>query len=148
MSNNSDIMKIVGGILLLFLIASGGVFIHYGGRIKDNKINTDDKKAGQFMIALGGMGLLANMIISILLGYKWKKSNISEKLLQIIVILFTLASNVISIIYGLKINNNNITDDDMHIGEYIITLGSLCVILGTIGLGGIGYLVYKDKKNR
>jgi hypothetical protein len=125
-------IKFVINILLLFLIASGGVFIHYGNKIKDKQINKDDDKAGQFMIVLGAMGLFVNVATSILLGFNWNVISMLERMLQIVCILFTLASNVMLIVYGLKIYKNNITVDDYKAGEFIVTLGSISVIGGSI----------------
>jgi Co/Zn/Cd efflux system component len=125
-------IKVVINILLLFLIASGGVFIHYGNKIKDKQITKDDDKAGQFMMVLGVMGLFVNVVTSILLGYYWNENSMLERILQIVSILFTLASNVMLIVYGLKIYKNDITEDDYKAGEFIITLGSISVIGGSI----------------
>ena len=92
-------------IILLFLFASGAVFIHYGNKIKDGKITSDDKKAGEFILAFGVIGLFFNIISSIMLGYYWDsllaEQNYIYIVLYIIATLFTGASNVILIIYKL-----------------------------------------------
>jgi Co/Zn/Cd efflux system component len=153
-SNKSNIMvKVVINMLLLFLIASGSVFIHYGNKIKDKQINEDDNKAGQFMMVLGIIGLLANFVASVMLGYYWDSELFTtlEKMLQIITILFTLASNVILIIYGFKIEKNNITTDDYKAGEFIVTLGALSVVSGSIGFlyfSGLFTMVMSSKKKK
>ena len=130
-------VKVFIMMLLIFLIASGSFFIHYGTKMKNRQkiIYEDDNQAGQFMMILGMMGLLANIGASIMLGYYWDSGifTIVDKMIQIIFILFTLASNVILIIYGLKIYENLISDDNYKLEKYIVILGALCVICGSIG---------------
>lgn len=127
-------INIVINILILFFIATGGVFIHYGNKIKDKQITKDDEKAGQFILVFGIMGLIINLITSILFGYKWTETSMIDRMLKLLFIVFNLASSVISIIYGLKIYTNNITADDIKAGEFIVTLGSMSVISGSISL--------------
>ena len=147
-------------IILLFLFASGAVFIHYGNKIKDGKITSDDKKAGEFILAFGVIGLFFNIISSIMLGY-YLNSLLAEKdyiyiVLYIIATLFTGASNVILIIYGLKMHQTNICTnvqctatrclDDFQIAKFIVLLGSICIIFSGLVLGYIIYNILVKKK--
>ena len=155
--NSIGLLVIV--ILLLFLFASGAVFIHYGNKIKNGKITSDDKKAGEFILAFGVIGLFFNILSSIMLGYYWK-SLLNTKLyifLYVIATLFTGASNIILIIYGLKMHQNNICTnihctatrcvDDFQIAKFIIALGSICIIFSALVLGYIIFnIVVKKKK--
>jgi hypothetical protein len=149
-------------IILVFLFASGAVFIHYGDKIKNGKISNDDKQAGEFIFSFGIIGLFANIISSIMLGYNLKYLIDSEKYMYIILfisaILFTAASNIILIIYGLKMHQNNIcTDiqcpyskciDDFKIAEYIIAFGSICIIFSSFVIIFLIYnIVYKKLMN-
>jgi uncharacterized Tic20 family protein len=103
---------IVITIILLFLFASGAVFIHYGNKIKDGKISDDDKEAGNFIFSFGIIGLIINIISLIKFGYHYdtlmNDGEIISIGLYICAILFTIASNIILIIYGFKIHQNNI----------------------------------------
>lgn len=145
---------IVITIILLFLFASGAVFIHYGNKIKDGKISNDDKEAGNFIFSFGIIGLIINIISLIKFGYHYdtlmKDGEIISIGLYICAILFTTASNIILIIYGFKIHQNNIcTDiqcpyskciDDFRIAKFIVAFGSMCIIFSSIVLI---YFIYK-----
>jgi hypothetical protein len=154
---SDDNLIIIGLIvkifILVFLFASGAVFIHYGNKIKDGKITSDDKKAGEFILAFGVIGLFFNIISSIMLGYYWDsllaEQNYIYIVLYIIATLFTGASNVILIIYGLKMHQTNICTnvqctatrclDDFQIAKFIVALGSICIIFSTLV---IFFLIY------
>ena len=140
-------------VILLFLFASGAVFIHYGNKIKNGQITSADKKAGEFILAFGAIGLFFNIISSIMLGY-YLNNFLENKqynyiVLYIIATLFTGASNVILIIYGLKMHQTNICTnvhctatrclDDFQIAKFIVALGSICIIFSALALG---YLIY------
>jgi hypothetical protein len=147
-------------IILLFLFASGAVFIHYGNKIKNGKITSDDKKAGEFILAFGVIGLFFNIISSIILGYYWKNLLKTEQyiyiVLYIIATLFTGASNVILIIYGLKMHQTNICTnvhctatkclDDFQIAKFIIALGSICIIFSLLVIGYLIYNIFLKKR--
>jgi hypothetical protein len=141
--------------ILILLFASGAVFIHYGNKIKDGKISKDDKQAGEFILSFGIIGLIANIISSIMLGYHWKKLTDLYITLYISAILFSVASNVILIIYGLKMHQNNIcTDincpysyciDDFKIAKYIVAFGSICIIFSALVMLFIIYKIVYEK---
>jgi hypothetical protein len=145
---------IVKIFILLFLFASGAVFIHYGNKIKNGEISKDDKQAGEFILSFGSIGLIANAISLFMLGYNWNKIMESKKyhyiMFIIIAILFTIASNIILIIYGLKMHQNNICTDidcpysncinDFEIAKYIVAFGSICIIFSFVA---ILFLIYE-----
>jgi hypothetical protein len=147
-------------ILLLFLFASGAVFIHYGNKIKNAQITSADKKAGEFILAFGVIGLCFNIISSIMLGYYLKSLLETKKyiyiLLYIIATIFTGASNVILIIYGLKMHQTNICTnvhctatrclDDFQIAKFIVALGSICIIFSALVIGYLIYNIFLKKK--
>jgi hypothetical protein len=151
-------------VLLLFLIASGGVLIHYGNKIKNGEISNADREAGQFILSCGAIGLFINIISSIIYGYNIStdkaKNNQILYAIYIITIFFTAASNVILIIYGLKIYQNNICIntpncqrtnciDDYEIAKFIITLGSIYVVFGSLSMFYFIYkLISKNKKTQ
>ena len=160
MFENLTTMKlIVIIIILLFVFASGGVFIHYGNKIKDGKISSDDKQAGEFIMYYGIIGFIVNIISLIMFGYNFKKLR-KEKayghiVLYISTILFITASNIILIIYGLKMHQNNICTDiqcpyskcmnDFEIAKFIVAFGSMCIIFSSIL---IVFLIYKKVTNK
>lgn len=134
-------------ILSLFLISTGAVFIYYGNRIKKKEINKDDAKAGEFMMSIGIIGLLALLLISYYLG----KSTFEKQFLKLALLLpifFIFAACVVLIVYGFKINNDIITSNDAKAGEYIISLGSLSVIVGPIGLIYSSIMLFNLFKNK
>jgi len=146
-------------IILLFLITSGGLFIHYGNKIKNNDISSKDKEAGQYIISSGAIGLFINIIGSIMIGYKFNNPESSKSLLMIYIftILFTAACNVVLIIYGLKIYQNNICIDtpncqrsncidDYKIAEFIIIIGIICIIFGSLSILFFFYITFISKK--
>ena len=158
---NNNIGYIFIFILLIFLISSGAVFIHYGNKVKNGNISNDDKQAGQFILSFGVLGLIANIISSIMLGYYFKDLKdhkyFSYIAIYIIAILFTTACNVILIIYGLKMHQNNILIntpncqrdkcvDDYKLSNFIIMLGSICIIFGCLSIFFLVYQkIYKNK---
>jgi TRAP-type C4-dicarboxylate transport system permease small subunit len=157
--NLNTMQLIVKIIILLFIFASGAVFIHYGNKIKDGKISDDDKQAGGFIFSFGIIGFIVNIISLIMFGYHFKKLKKGGKypyiILYISIILFTTASNIILIIYGLKMHQNNIcTDiqcpyskciDDFSIAKFIVAFGSICIIFSSII---IIFLIYKKITNK
>jgi len=138
--------------LLLFLLASGAVFIHYGNKIKNGKISSDDKQAGEFIFSFGIIGLIVNIISLIMFGYKYryfeKKTTLQTNSLWLILflcaILFTTAGNILLIIYGLKMHQNNICPDiqcpyskcidDFRIANFIVAFGSICIIFSLLAI--------------
>jgi hypothetical protein len=158
-NNNIGYMFIF--ILLIFLIASGAVFIHYGNKVKNGNISNDDKQAGQFILSFGVLGLIANIISSIMLGYYLNYLKDEQQFIYIaiyiIAILFTTACNVILIIYGLKMHQNNICIntpncqrdncvDDYKLSNFVIMLGSICIIFGCLSISFLVYQkIYKNK---
>jgi small-conductance mechanosensitive channel len=158
MFDNLNTMKlIVLIIILLFVFASGGVFIHYGNKIKDGQITNDDKQAGEFILYFGIIGFIVNIISLIMFGYYFKKLKKQQLLVLIYmcIILFTTASNIILIIYGLKIHQNHICTethcqnskciDDYSIAKFIVAFGSICIIFSSII---IIFLIYKKITNK
>lgn len=145
-------------IILLFLFASGAVFIHYGNKIKNGEITSDDKKAGEFILAFGAIGLVINIISSIMFGYYWNSLLETKQyiVLYIIATLFTCASNVILIIYGLKMHQSNICTnvhctatrclDDFQIAKFIIALGSICIIFSSLVILFLIFQIFYKKK--
>jgi hypothetical protein len=156
--NTTSLIVII--IILLFLFASGAVFIHYGNKIKDGKISSDDKEAGNFIFSFGIIGLIVNIVSLIKFGYHYDTLTTNNEYISIglymCAILFTTASNIILIIYGFKIHQNNIcTDiqcpyskciDDFSIAKFIVAFGSICIIFSFIVLFYLFYKIYNKKK--
>jgi hypothetical protein len=155
--NTMNLIVII--IILLFVFASGAVFIHYGNKIKDGKISSDDKQAGEFIFSFGIIGFIINIISLIMFGYHFKKLKTSGQypliIIYISIILFTTASNIILIIYGLKMHQNNICSDvqcpnskcidDFSIAKFIVAFGSICIVFSSII---IIFLIYKKITNK
>jgi hypothetical protein len=146
-------------LFLLFVLASSIVLIFYGEKMRKKNISAKDIKAGQFITALGAIGLISSLSVLFILSHmqfgedKFKTSKFVQ---LIMLILFYISTNITLIIYGDRIdkinkddneedikNNKNI--NDTRAGEFLIGAGSISMV---IALGFfITKMLYKVNKN-
>lgn len=141
--NNLIIFSVIYLLLILSILASSIMQIIYGIKINGNDIDEGDKGAGIFFIIIGVLSIL----FSGLLGYVAYANveSMMPKYVRIIMAVYALlvfASSFVLIIYGNKIRKLDIEDEDDPAGRFMISLGTINIIVVMMFIAFVLYYVY------
>lgn len=113
----------------LTILATSIMQMIYGAKINSNEMTEEDRGAGIFFITMGVISALFAMFIGYVCYSIRDKVPMYVLLIVGLYALFILASGTVQIIYGNKIHKNTIDENDEHAGRFLISVGSINVVL-------------------